>query len=258
MAVLAPTKLLQPQIAMVTGASSGLGARFAYTLAMNGARVIAVARRVDLLNRLVGVIQEAGGEAVAMPLDVADADAIPNAAEKAGRAFDQPVQILVNNAGIGVTRESIDIELDDIDQMLSVNVRAPYLLSREMARRLITAGLPGRIVNISSIGAFVHEGRVPSAFYSVTKSAIARMSEVLAVEWAQHHINVNAIAPGFFRSEMSGPLIEQKGDKIAAGLPRGRFGEADQLDSTLLYLVSPQSEFVTGTCIKVDDGQMSR
>ena len=246
------------QVALVTGASSGLGERFAETLAAHGARVAVAARRTDRLAALVARIHDAGGTATAIKLDVADAHDIPAAIDRAAADLGAPVQILVNNAGIGVTRPSVSLGLEDIDAMLNVNLRAPYLLAREVARRLIDAGLPGRIVKLSSIGAFVHEDRVPSAFYSITKTAMARMAEVLAVEWARHHINVNAIAPGFFRSEMSGPLIEARGEEIAARLPRGRFGEPRQLDSTLLYLVSPESEFVTGTCIKVDDGQMSR
>lgn len=246
------------QVALVTGASSGLGERFALTLAANGARVAVAARRADRLAALVARIRDQGQFATAIELDVNDAEAIPAAVDLAAAELGAPVQILVNNAGLGVTRASVELEIENIDAMLGINVRAPYLLAREVARRLIEAGLPGRIVNISSIGAFVYDGSVPAALYSITKTATARMAEVLAVEWARHHINVNAIAPGFFHSEMSAPLIAAHGEEIVARMPRGRYGEPHQLDSTLLYLVSPESEFVTGTCIKVDDGQMSR
>lgn len=251
-------RMLEGQVALVTGASSGLGERFAQVLAHAGAKVAVAARRGDRLAALVERIESAGGTAAAIELDVSDAASIPSAVDEAAGKLGAPVQILVNNAGIAIARKSINLDLADIDRMLAVNVRAPYLLAREVSRRLIEAELPGRIVNISSIGAFVHEGHVPSAFYSMTKTAVARMAEVLAVEWAAHNINVNAIAPGFFRSEMSEPLIAARGEALVERMPRRRYGEPSQLDSALLYLVSPHSEFVTGTCIKVDDGQMSR
>ncbi|HEX7872286.1 MAG TPA: SDR family NAD(P)-dependent oxidoreductase [Sphingobium sp.] len=255
--VLDQTAMLAGQTALVTGASSGLGRRFATTLAAAGAQVAVAARRTDKLAELVEEIRAAGGSAVAVPLDMADADQIPAAVDAAERAFGQ-VSILVNNAGIADTTPAIVQELAEIDRMLAVNLRGPFLLAREVARRLIADEKPGRIVNIASIAAYNYDGKIPSAFYATTKAGIVRMTEALAVEWAKKFINVNAIAPGFFRSEMSGALIEEKGEWLAARQTRGRFGEPHQLDSALLFLVSPASEFVTGTCIRVEDGQMPR
>lgn len=123
-------------------------------------------------------------------------------------------------------------------------------------RRLIEEKMPGRIVNISSVGAYNYAG-IGAALYSVTKSAIVRMTEVLAVEWARNHINVTGIAPGSFESEMMDGMLERMGD-LSQGFPRKRIGKPEQLDSTMLYLLSPASEMVTGTVITVDDGQMSR
>jgi NAD(P)-dependent dehydrogenase (short-subunit alcohol dehydrogenase family) len=143
-----------------------------------------------------------------------------------------------------------------IDAVLDTNVRGPYLLSIEVARRLIAAKAPGRIVNISSIGGFYYAGG-GAALYSVSKAAVNRMTEVLAVEWTRHRINVNAIAPGSFRSEMMDGMMSRIGD-FTEMLPRKRLGEPHHLDTTLLYLVSPASEMVTGTVIKVDDGQGGR
>ena len=140
--------------------------------------------------------------------------------------------------------------------MLDTNVRAPWVLSCEVARRLIAAKRPGRIVNISSIGAFHYAGG-GAALYSVSKAAVNRMTEALAVEWARNGINVNAIAPGAFRSEMMDGMMSRVGDFTSA-LPRKRLGEPAQLDSTLLYLVAPASECVTGTVVTVDDGQGGR
>lgn len=130
------------------------------------------------------------------------------------------------------------------------------MLATEVGRRLVAAGESGRIVNISSMSAFHYAGE-GAALYSVTKAAINRMTEVLAVEWARHGINVNAIAPGAFASEMMDGMLERMGD-VSAGFPRRRIGNPAQLDGTLLHLVSPGSEAVTGTVVRVDDGQTHR
>jgi len=148
------------------------------------------------------------------------------------------------------------MEDDLVDAVFDTNLRGPWILSCEIARRLIKAETPGRMVNISSVGAFHYSGN-GAALYSVTKAALARMTEALAVEWSRYHINVNAIAPGAFSSEMMDGMLERMGD-ISQHFPRKRLGDPAQLDSTLLYLVSPASDAVTGTVIKVDDGQGPR
>jgi NAD(P)-dependent dehydrogenase (short-subunit alcohol dehydrogenase family) len=140
--------------------------------------------------------------------------------------------------------------------VLDTNLRAPYILSCEVARRLIAAKQPGRIVNISSVSANHYNGE-GAALYSISKAGVSRMTEALAVEWSRNRINVNAIAPGAFRSEMMDGMMERIGD-FSEHLPRKRIGEPAQLDSTLLYLCSPASECVTGTIITVDDGQGPR
>jgi len=245
---------LSGQAAVVTGASSGLGRRFAEVLAQAGARVALVARRAD---RLADLAQALGERSLAIPEDIGRSGAAARIFDAAEAALG-PVGILVNNAGVAVTRPSVDITEDDIEAMFAANVRAPLLLSREFARRRIAIGAPGRIVNLSSIGAFVHTGAVSSAVYSITKAAVTRMTEVHAVEWAAHHINVNAIAPGLFETEMSAAADPAQLARVAAGMRRGRVGQPGQLDTTLLYLLDPASVFVTGTCIKVDDAQMAR
>lgn len=252
------SRLLEGQVALVTGASSGLGRRFAATLAAAGARVAVVARRAERLQSLVDEIRADGGEATALPFDIADASTIPRLVDAVEKEFGQ-VSILVNNAGVAEAHRALNQTLEQADRLLAVNVRAPFLLATEVARRLIADEKPGRIVNIASIGAYNYDGKVPCALYVATKAAVVRMTEALAVEWAKLNINVNAIAPGFFRSEMSGPSIEERGeDFFASRQPRNRIGEPHMLDSTLLYLVSAASQAVTGACIKVDDGQMPR
>lgn len=243
------------QTALVTGASSGLGLRFAKTLAAAGAKVALAARRIDRLENVVAEIRDAGGTAKAFALDVADAaqlkGIVPNVEAALG-----PVTILVNNAGIPDAQRATKMSLELIDQVLDVNLRAPFILSCEVARRLMELKLPGRMVNIASIGAYNYGGG-GAALYSITKAGIVRLTEALAVEWAKFNINVNGIAPGAFASEMMDGMLQRVGD-ITRGFPRQRLGDPAQLDSTLLYLVSPASEAVTGTVIKVDDGQGSR
>ena len=246
---------LSGQVALVTGASSGLGRRFAALLAANGARVVATARRVDRLEELAEEIGTAGGSCLPLALDVTDAEQIASVTARA-EAEVGPVQILVNNAGIPDAQYATRMPVELVDQVLDTNLRAPFLLSCEVARRLIDLQLPGRIVNISSVGGFHYAGG-GAALYSISKAGVNRLTEALAVEWAKFDINVNAIAPGLFASEMSDGMIERMGD-LTRVFPRERIGQPEHLDSTLLYLVSPASEMVTGTVVKVDDGQGPR
>jgi NAD(P)-dependent dehydrogenase (short-subunit alcohol dehydrogenase family) len=246
---------LTGKVALVTGATSGLGRRFATTLAAAGASVVAAGRRQDRLDEVSTEITAAGGTCVGVPLDVTDAGQIVAAVDAAEAAFGT-VTILINNAGIPDAQRAHKMSVELVDAVLGTNLRGPWLLATEVARRLIAAKQPGRIVNVSSIGGFYYQGG-GAALYSVSKAAINRMTEVLAVEWARNEINVNAIAPGSFESEMMAGMIERVGD-FTPMLPRKRLGQPSQLDSTLLYLVSPASECVTGTIVKVDDGQGGR
>lgn len=242
-------------MALVTGATSGLGWRFARVLAAAGATVVPAGRRQDRLAAITSEIEDAGGRAFPVVMDTADAASIVDGIALAENEVGT-VTIAVNNAGVPDARRAHKMPLELVDNVIDVNLRGPYILACEVARRLIAAGRPGRIINISSVAGFHYDGH-GAALYSITKAAIARMSEVLAVEWASHHINVNCIAPGAFRSEMLDGMIERVGD-ISTAFPRRRIGDPAQLDSTLLYLCSPASEFVTGAVIKVDDGQGPR
>lgn len=246
---------LTGRVALVTGASSGLGHRFARTLAAAGAKVAATARRVDRIEELAREIGSAGGECVAIPLDVTDPDSIAAGVTQASETFGL-VDILINNAGIPDAQRAHKMSLELTDAVLDTNLRGPWLLANEVARGLIAAGQPGRIVNIASTGAFHYTGN-GAALYSLSKSAVHRMTEVLAVEWSRFHINVNCIAPGAFASEMMDGMLSRLGD-FTKHFPRKRLLDPALLDSTLLYLVSPASEAVTGTTIKVDDGQGPR
>lgn len=246
---------LSGQVALVTGTTSGLGKRFATVLAACGAKVALTGRRVDRLDALAEEIRGNGGECLPLALDMMDRDSIRAVVDEVDAQLGTPT-ILVNNAGVPDAQYAVKMSDELVDQVFTTNLRGPWDLSCEVARKLIAAKLPGRMVNISSVGAFNYGGN-GAALYSVTKSAIVRMTEVLAVEWSRYHINVNAIAPGAFSSEMLEGMLERMGD-FSQAFPRKRIGDPAQLDSALLFLVSPSSDAVTGTCIKVDDGQGPR
>ncbi|WP_419841740.1 SDR family NAD(P)-dependent oxidoreductase [Candidatus Poriferisodalis sp.] len=242
---------LTGQTALVTGTTSGLGRRFATVLALCGASVAISGRRVERLQELADELEAAGATVLPIPLDVTDTEALFGAVATAEAQLGT-VRILVNNAGKPDARLALKMDPAFVDEMIATNLTSVFHLSCEVARRLIAADLPGRIVNIASGAAF----RAPpgTSMYAITKSAVVRMTEVLAQEFARYHVNVNAIAPGAFESEMMDGMLERMGD-ITKMFPRRRLGKPSQLDSTLLYLVSPLSEVVSGACITVDDAQ---
>ena len=247
---------LSNQVALVTGASSGLGYRFSKVLAKCGAKVALSARRVEKLESLAEEIKSDGGECMVVPIDMVDRESI-RAAVKTVEEKLGTINTLINNAGMVDAQWAIKQSDELIDGVIDTNLVGPYLLSNEVARKLIEKKEPGRMVNISSLAAFNTTPNSAAVLYSTTKLAIVRMTEALSVEWAKHHINVNAIAPGMFSSEMLDGMLERIGD-VSQTLPRKRICTPEQMDSTLLFLVSPSSECVTGTCIKIDDGQTSR
>ncbi len=247
---------LAGDVALVTGTTSGLGHRFAKVLAKCGAAVVLTGRREDKLICLAEEIRSDGGVCEAFVMDMTDRKSIravvSAAEEKLGT-----ITILVNNAGIPDAQRATKMTDELIDSVIGTNLSGPYILSCEIARRLIDQKRPGRIVNISSIAAFDINGQSSASLYSVTKAGIVRMTEALALEWAKFNINVNCIAPGAFSTEMIDGMVERIGD-FSGAFPRKRFGQPEQMDSTLLFLVSPSSECVTGTVIKIDDGQNHR
>jgi NAD(P)-dependent dehydrogenase (short-subunit alcohol dehydrogenase family) len=212
-------------------------------------------RRVERLTELAAEIDEAGGTALPLALDMTDPDAIVSVVDAATEQLG-PVTVLVNNAGVPDAQRAHKMSLELVNTVFDTNLRGPWLLTTEVARRLIQLEQPGRIINIASMAGVHYDGH-GAALYSVTKSGMIRMTEALAVEWARNHINVNCIAPGAFESEMMDGMIERMGD-FREHLPRKRLGRPEQLDQTLLYLASFANEVVTGTVIKADDGQGPR
>tara|TARA_B100001250_G_scaffold411891_1_gene441674 strand:- start:1329 stop:2096 length:768 start_codon:yes stop_codon:yes gene_type:complete len=245
---------LSGQTAFITGTTSGLGYRFAQVLAACGANVAIAGRRVERLEALAEELRSTGAKVLPVPLDVTDTDALFASVDQVEKELG-PVQILVNNAGKPDAQLALNMDPAFVDEMVATNLTSLFHLASEVTRRLKEAELPGRIVNIASGAAF--SAGVGTSWYAITKSAVVRMTEMLALEFARYDVNVNCIAPGAFESEMMDGMLERMGD-ITAGFPRKRLGKPSQLDGTLLYLVSPSSDFVTGATIRVHDAQGAR
>jgi 3-oxoacyl-[acyl-carrier protein] reductase len=245
---------LTGRVALVTGASSGLGLRFAECLAENGAAVALVARRADRLTDVQARIEKAGGKAIAVEADVRDRAAMAKAFDAVEKAFGT-VTILVNNAGVAHAGRAVDLPEDEWRRVLSTNLDAVFFCAQEAARRMLAAGKKGAIVNIASVLGFgVDKGVVA---YATAKAGVVQMTKALALELSFKGIRVNAIAPGWIVTEMNDDyLASERGAAIKREIPIGRFGEPRDLDGPLLLLVSDAGRFVTGTTIVADGGQM--
>lgn len=240
---------------LITGASSGIGMRFARIAAGAGAAVVIGARRTERLDALAREIEDAGGKALAVPVDVAD-EASLIAAYDAAEAMFGPVAGVVANAGINAEGRALDLDVADFDRLFAVNVRGVFLTAREGARRMKAAGVAetGRIVLISSITAQMRT--TGTVAYSASKAAVTHMGKLLAREWARSGPNVNILSPGYIASELAGDWFETDGGRRQiATWPRRRTLDDDTLDAMLLYLLGEESRNVTGSDFVVDDGQ---
>ncbi|MBM0205684.1 SDR family oxidoreductase [Micromonospora sp. STR1s_5] len=241
------------RVALVTGAGTGLGARFCSTLAERGAAVVAVARRAEKIEEVVSTIRLRGGSAIAVSADVTSAGSIGDAFDAAERQFGI-VDAVVANAGIAIAERAIEISDETWRKTMATNVDGVFYTARSAAQRLLKAGKPGSIVNIASIlGYGVTKG---NAAYAVSKASVVQMTQALALEWAFKGIRVNAIAPGYFVTEMTRDyLVDGKGAEMVHDIPIGHFGVEEDLDGALLLLLSRAGAFITGTTITVDGGQ---
>ncbi|HEX3937238.1 MAG TPA: glucose 1-dehydrogenase [Xanthobacteraceae bacterium] len=245
---------LHGRVALVTGASSGLGVRFAQCLAENGAAVVLVARRADRLDGVVAQIEKAGGKAIAVEADVRDRVAMAAAFDAAEKAFGT-VTILVNNAGVVSAGRAVDLAEEEWRRILSTNLDAVFFCAQEAARRMLAAGKPGAIVNIGSVLGFgVDKGVIA---YATAKAGVIQLTKALALELAFKGIRVNAIAPGWIVTELNRDYLQsERGTTLRREIPIGRFGEERDLDGPLLLLASDAGRFVTGATIVADGGQM--
>lgn len=250
-------KPLAGRVAVVTGASSGLGARFAHVLTEAGASVALMARRTDRLDSLVAELTARGGKAVAIALDVSDVAAIGPALDKAEAALG-PISIMINNAGVGGDGMALEMTEEVFDQTIAVNTKGVYFGAVEAAKRMIASGVAergeARIINIASIAAFEQLGGL--TVYCLSKAACASLTKGLAREWARPRIAVNAICPGYIETEINADWFQEEGgQKQIKGFPRRRLMDGDVLDEALLMLAGRRAHFITGTLITIDDGQ---
>jgi NAD(P)-dependent dehydrogenase (short-subunit alcohol dehydrogenase family) len=246
---------LTGKVALVTGASSGLGRHFARTLAARGAKVALCARRLEQTAALAADIQAHGGIAAAFPMDVTDEASIEAAVAGAGEALGVPT-IVVNNSGITVNSAAIDVALADWDKVMDTNARGAFAVARACARRMIAAKTGGSIVNIASILGCRVSGHV--AAYAASKAALLHLTRALSLEWARHGIRVNAIAPGYIETDLNRDFFAtEPGLALIKRIPQRRLGRPEELDGALLLLASDASTYMTGSTVVIDGGHLN-
>jgi len=242
------------KVALVTGASSGLGENFARVLAAEGAIVVAAARRTDRLESLVADIAKAGGKALAITMDVSDPASVEKAIASIVSQAGAP-DIVVNNAGVAQAKPSIDLTEADWRGVLDTNLDGVWRVATQGARAMIAAGKGGSIINIASVlGMRVATNLLA---YATAKAAVIQMTEALALEWARHGIRVNAIAPGYIETEMNRGFFQtEAGQSMVKRVPQRRIGTPSVLDGALLLLASEASSYMTGSTVVVDGGHV--
>ncbi len=248
---------LDGKIALVTGASSGLGARAAKVLALAGARVVLASRRQEIMKELRAEIEAEGGAAHVVQMDVTD-----HASIKSGIAHVEtvvgPIDVLVNNAGVLSSQRLEDVTMDDYLQVVGANQRGAFFVAQECAKRMImrVRANPGKqhgIINIASIAGL--KPLQQFGIYGMSKAAIIQMTKSMALEWAAYGINVNALCPGYMLTDINAAHYNSEpGQKFINSLPRKRAGKPEDLDGLILLLASDESRFINGAVITVDDG----
>ncbi len=252
---LAPFRI-DGKVAIVTGASSGLGARFARVLDAAGANVVVVARRRERLEQLAA---ELGNDALAVDQDLSRVDDVGAVIDRALERFGR-VDVLVNNAGMVDVHPAEEEPLEEFRKVIDVNLVAPFALSQHAARAMLDGGGGGAIVNVASVLGLVGVGQIPQAGYAASKGGIVNLTRELSAQWSRKGVRVNAIAPGWFESEMTADMFSEEGkgrDWVARRAPLGRHGREGELDGALVFLASDASSYVTGHILAVDGGWTS-
>ena len=242
------------KVALVTGASSGLGEHFARTLAARGASVIAVARRADRLEALVRQVRASGGTANALIMDVTDAASVKAALDATVSLVGAP-DIVVNNAGIAHSKPTLDLTEEEWRATLDTNLDGAFRVAQASAKAMIAAGKGGSIVNIASILGLRQASQLLA--YAAAKAALVQVTKSLALEWARHRIRVNAIAPGYVETDMNREVLRSEaGQALVKRIPQRRIGNPEDLDGALLLLASDASRYMTGSVLVVDGGHL--
>ncbi|KVN99566.1 short-chain dehydrogenase [Burkholderia ubonensis] len=248
---------LEGKVALVTGASSGLGQRFAQVLSQAGAKVVLASRRVERLKELRAEIEAAGGAAHVVSLDVTDVQSIKAAVAHAETEAGT-IDILVNNSGVSTMQKLVDVTPGEFEFVFDTNTRGAFFVAQEVAKRMMmrTNGNgkpPYRIINIASVAGLRVFSQI--GLYAMSKAAVVHMTRAMALEWGRHGINVNAICPGYIDTEINHYLWEtEQGQKLQSMLPRRRVGKPQDLDGLLLLLAADESQFINGSIISADDG----
>ncbi|MDF3081201.1 SDR family oxidoreductase [Burkholderia sola] len=250
---------LEGKVALVTGASSGLGQRFAQVLSQAGAKVVLASRRVERLKELRAEIEAAGGAAHVVSLDVTDVQSIKAAVAHAETEAGT-IDILVNNSGVSTMQKLVDVTPADFEFVFDTNTRGAFFVAQEVAKRMLMRANGGgngkppcRIINIASVAGLRVFPQI--GLYAMSKAAVVQMTRAMALEWGRHGINVNAICPGYIDTEINHYLWEtEQGQKLQSILPRRRVGKPQDLDGLLLLLAADESQFINGSIISADDG----
>jgi NAD(P)-dependent dehydrogenase (short-subunit alcohol dehydrogenase family) len=243
---------LDGKVAIVTGASSGLGWQFALVLARAGAKVAIAARRVDRLSELARQIESFDGRAIPIALDVTDPASV-EACVAAAETELGPISILVNNAGVAARSHALEHSEEDWDKVMSVNLKGVWLMAQATARHIARLGHGGTIINIASILGLTARPQLVS--YCASKAAVVNLTRAMALDLAQHDIRVNALAPGYIETAINRDFLRSDaGQAMLAGIPQGHAGSPEDLDGALLLLASDASRFMTGSIIVVDGG----
>ena len=251
---------LSGRVAFVTGASSGLGAQFARTLARAGAGVVLASRRLEKLKELRARIEGEGGDAHVVELDVTDHDSIKAAVAHAETEMGS-IDILVNNSGVSTTQRIQDVTLEDYDFIFDTNVKGAFFVAQEVGKRMLARSrgaapgsfTGGRIINIASMAGLKVLPQIGA--YCMSKAAVVQMTRAMALEWGRFGINVNALCPGYIDTEINHSHWQtEQGQKLISMLPRKRVGQPQDLDALIVMLASDQSHFVNGAVIAADDG----
>jgi NAD(P)-dependent dehydrogenase (short-subunit alcohol dehydrogenase family) len=245
---------LDGHAALITGANGGLGSHFAHTLAKAGAKVAIAARRLDSLREVEQQIRSAGGQVQSVALDVTRRDSVAQAFEQAANALG-PITVVINNAGIAITKPILEHTEDDWNDVIGVNLTGAWRVAQEAARHMVKHQRGGSIVNIASILGLRVSAQVPS--YAASKAAVIQLTKAMALELARHNIRVNALAPGYVETSINRDFFaSEAGQALIKRIPQRRIGNPEELDAALLLFASDAGAYATGAVLAIDGGHL--